>query len=242
MGLIVATDIADQFRTGGWEFTPEVTEVFDEHVHASVPFYDEIQAMICELTDWLLPDNGLYIDLGASTATTLAAICERHPGRRFRAELYDESGSMLEKAAKKTAGLNALVNFHVQLVQKPMKHRNADLTAALFMLQFLQPRERVDVLREAKRCAAPTGALVIAEKIRPEHPLFAEIAMDTSHDFKAKMGISDTAIRSKSRALRGVLIPRPLPQLLAEIDEAGWVYADVLFRWHQWVVVAAFAS
>lgn len=123
-----------------------------------------------------------------------------------------------------------------------MKHRGADLTTALFLLQFLRPAERVDVLREARRCSAATGALVIAEKIRPTHPVFAEIANDVSHDFKATQGISDTAIRSKARALRGVLIPRPLPDLLGEITEAGWAHPDVLFRWHQWIVVAALAS
>jgi tRNA (cmo5U34)-methyltransferase len=235
-------DIADRFGAGGWEFTPEVTEVFDDHVRASVPYYNDIQQMVCELSDWLLPDNGTYVDLGASTCTTLAAICARHPNRRFRADLYDESESMLQKGKDKLAQLNLVSNFHIQRVQQPFKHRTADLTAALFLLQFLPQRDRLGVLEQARHTSDPAGAIVVAEKIRPVSPLVAEIGNDVSHDYKATQGISDTAIRSKARALRGVLMPATLDQLLADLDKAGWRRADVIFRWYQWVVVLAFAS
>jgi tRNA (cmo5U34)-methyltransferase len=234
-------DIADSFTTGGWEFTPEVTAVFDDHVRASVPYYDDIQQMVAEFSDWLLPDNSLFVDLGASTCTTLQTICERHPTRRFRAELYDEEPSMLHKAKDKVAGLNVSPTFNVQRLQQPFKHKDADLTVSLFTLQFLREPDRLAVLTEARRCAAPNGAIILAEKIRPEHPLLAEIAMDASHDFKAKCGLNDTAIRSKARALRGVLMPQPLPRLMAELFHAGWNNADVVFRWHQWVIVIGFA-
>jgi tRNA (cmo5U34)-methyltransferase len=206
-----------------------------------VPYYDDIQAMVAQFSDWLLPAGGLFVDLGASTCTTLAAICDRHPGRRFRAELYDEEPSMLERAREKISGRNTLASFHVQRLQQPLKHLGADLTVALFTLQFLREQDRLLVLTEARRCAAGSGAIILAEKIRPEHPLLSEIAMDASHDFKAAAGITDTAIRSKARALRGVLMPQSLPRLLTELREAGWVSNDVVFRWHQWVIVIGFA-
>lgn len=234
-------DIADQFSTGGWEFTPEVTEVFDEHVRASVPFYDDIQELVASLSDWLLPNGGLFVDLGASTCTTLVEIAERHPTRRIRAELYDEEESMLALAQKKVAGLNVLPTFHIQRLQQPMKHREADMTVSLFTLQFLTPKDRLAVLTEARRCSADSGVIVLAEKIRPTHALLAEIGMDASHDYKAQAGIPDSAIRSKARALRGVLIPQTLERLMEELSVAGWRHADVLFRWHQWVIVIGFA-
>lgn len=234
-----ARDIADRFDAGGWKFTPEVTEVFDEHVHASVPFYDNIQALVAELSDWLLPDNGLFVDIGSSTCTTLAAICERHPSRRFRADLYDEEASMLKRGQEKLAGRNLLSTFHEQRVQKPFKHRDADMTVAIFLLQFLSPRDRLLVLNEARRCSSDQGALVIAEKVRQDYPVWAEIGNDVSHDYKSSQGISDTAIRSKARALRGVLIPQTLDYIYAELDQAGWKHVDTIFRWHQWAVIIA---
>lgn len=98
-------DIAEQFTTGGWQFTPEVAGVFPEHVRASVPFYDAIQDLIAETTDWLVPHGGLVADLGAATGITAARILTRHPEREIRFALYDESQPMLDQAAKLLAPL-----------------------------------------------------------------------------------------------------------------------------------------
>ena len=91
-------DIAEQFTTGGWQFTPEVADVFPEHVRASVPFYDEIQGLIAEASDWLVPHGGHVADLGASTGNTCRAIAGRHPDRDICFDLYDESEAMLKHA------------------------------------------------------------------------------------------------------------------------------------------------
>lgn len=103
-------------------------------------------------------------------------------------------------------------------------------------------RERVAALRLARASAAETGALIVAEKIRPQDSRWAEIGNDVSHDYKAEHGISDAAIRAKARALRGVLTPHPQAALVAAIEGAGWKSPEVLFRWHQWAVVGAFAT
>jgi len=239
----MASDIAEKFAPGGWEFTPEVTEVFDDHVAASVPYYDLIQAIIAQTTDWLLPNGGVYVDLGASTGTTAKMIAVRHPERRIRAFLYDEVPEMLDKAREKLTGYpNFVVERKVQSVIKTMDHHPSDLATAIFLLQFLAPEDRVGVLAQLRRLSKDTGALIVAEKVRPANPLWAEIANDVSHDFKANHGLSDTAIRQKAKALRGVLRPSTEAQLFAMIEAAGWEHPEVLFRWHQWTVIGALAS
>jgi tRNA (cmo5U34)-methyltransferase len=239
------TDIAESFPAGGWEFTPEVADVFDEHVRASVPFYEAIQNIVVETSDWLIPAGGLLADLGASTGTTVAAILARHPDREIRAALYDEQASMIEKARKRLYDLRvppARVSFHERRVETgPLDHEDADLTTILFTLQFLPIPDRQAVLAAAFEAAAPTGALLVAEKLRPVDSRWAEIATEASLDWKAAHGISAEAIRAKARALRGVLIPFPLSTLTGLIVDAGWHTPEVLFRWHQWVVVGAFA-
>jgi tRNA (cmo5U34)-methyltransferase len=237
-------DVAEQFGTGAWQFTPEVAAVFPEHVRASVPFYDVIQALIAELSDWLVPAGGLVADLGAATGTTAALIAERHPARSIRFALYDESAAMLDRARIAAAQMtgNHRVETHLTRIQAPLKHDQADLTLALFTLQFLPRLDRLSVLRMARSCAAETGALIIADKTRPHDARWSEIANDVSHDWKAEHGISDTAIRAKARALRGVLVPYPLDDMLRMITVCGWRSPEVLFRWHSWVVIGAFAS
>lgn len=236
-------DISESFNPGGWKFTAEVTDVFDVHVAASVPYYPLIQNIVTETTDWLLPDGGVYVDIGASTGTTAELIAQRHPDRHIRAYLYDEVPEMLDKASEKLAGYpNLKVERRPRNVLATMDHIPSDLVTSLFTLQFIAPELRGKVLEELHRRSKPTGALIVAEKIRPVHPLWAEIANDASHDFKADHGLSDTAIRQKARSLRGVLRPSTEDQLVLDIQDAGWRNPEILFRWHQWVVVGAFAS
>lgn len=238
-------DIAERFAAGSWEFNADVAEVFDDHVRASVPFYDAIQDLVAEASDWLVPAGGLVADLGAATGLTVARILDRHPERQARADLYDEQPAMLAKATARLVEPIAAgrVRVHAQRIETgPLQHDAADLTLCLFTLQFLPPAERRAALALARRSAADTGALIVAEKIRPTDVRWSEIAHDASHDWKAAHGVSADAIRAKSRALRGVLTPTPLADLVGAVREAGWCADEVLFRWHQWVVLAAFAT
>jgi tRNA (cmo5U34)-methyltransferase len=237
-----ARDIAEGFTPGGWEFTAEVAGVFGEHVRASVPFYDEIQDLIAETTDWLVPDGGLVADLGAATGITADRILTRQPAtRHLRFTLYDEAAPMLAEAAVLLAD-RAEVTYHEQQIQGQLTHVGADLTLALFTLQFLPFPDRRTVLAAARRCSATHGALIVAEKIRPADTRWAEIATDVSHDWKAAHGLTDAAIRAKARALRGVLMPSTMTALTEAVTAAGWQTPEILFRWHQWVVLGAFAT
>ena len=238
-------DIAEQFTTGGWQFTPEVAEVFPEHVRASVPFYDAIQDLIAEASDWLVPPGGHVADLGASTGITCCRIAERHPSRDITFDLYDDQPAMLkhaETALRALPGGRRCV-FHAARIQDgPLTHVNADLTLVLFTLQFLSQPDRIKALRLAREHSAATGALIVAEKIRPLDSRWAEIGNDASHDWKAAQGITDAAIRAKARALRGILVPHSQAALTSMITTAGWKSPEVLFRWHQWAVIGAFSN
>lgn len=243
------SDIAERFDTGGWQFTPEVVEVFDDHVRASVPHYDVIQDLVAETADWLVPAGGLVADLGASTGASARRILERHPDRGVRFALYDEQPAMLDQAASELRQLAAKVDgkcevtLHATRIQDgPLAHEDADLTLCLFTLQFLPPRDRVQALKLAREHSAENGALIVAEKIRAIDSRWAEIGTDVAHDYKAAHGISDSAIRAKAKALRGVLRPYPQQATVEAMAAAGWHAPEVLFRWHSWAVIGAFAS
>jgi tRNA (cmo5U34)-methyltransferase len=160
-------------------------------------------------------------------------------------DLYDESEAMLKRAdelLRELPGAHRRVMHRARIEQGPLTHVRADMTVCLFTLQFLPHSERVRALQLARAQAAPTGALLVAEKIQPVDPRWAEIAIDASHDWKADHGLSDAAIRAKARALRGVLMPATQAGLHAAMRQAGWRCPEVLFRWHQWALVGAFAG
>jgi len=59
---------------GGFTFNAKVADVFDDMVSRSVPYYEEMQRMVCELAqDFAVPNTNLY-DIGCSTATTLLTL------------------------------------------------------------------------------------------------------------------------------------------------------------------------
>jgi tRNA (cmo5U34)-methyltransferase len=226
---------------GSWAFTPEVARVFDEHVEASVPFYREIQALVAGLSDWLAPAAAVVADLGASTGTTAWMISRRHPNRRLTFHLYDAERSMLDVAAERLAGSDTTVHYHHTRLESGLLHDQADLTLALFTLQFLDPIDRAAVLAAARQRSRARGALIVAEKLRLTDALWQEIAISSSHDYKAMQGISSEAIRVKERSLRGVLNPLTDAENRQLLVEAGWSSLETLFRWQQWTVYAAFA-
>lgn len=238
-------DVAEKFGAGGWAFDEDVAEVFDAHVEASVPHYGLFQRLVVEAADWLLPSGGVVADLGASTGTTVAAIFERHPERRYEAHLYDEAPAMRDRAEEKLGDATRRWAYHVGRLQSgpPLGHERADLTLALFVLQFLDPRSREIVLRRAREKANDRGgALLVAEKIRIPDSRWSEIGADLSIDWKAEHGISPEAIHAKARSLRGVLRPATFGELTDQIIRAGWQPPTVIFRWHCWALVGAFAS
>jgi tRNA (cmo5U34)-methyltransferase len=238
-------DIAERYGPGGWQFDPAVAEVFDDHVRASVPFYDAIQQLIAECSDWLAPAGSLIADLGCSTGNTALAICARHHGRALRFALYDESVEMLARArpAVEAATAAGRVNsWPGKLPGDGLQHDGAGLTLAVFVLQFMPWEDRAELLAAARARSADDGALIVAEKIAVPDARWAEIGNDVSHDYKAEAGIADTAIRAKSRALRGVLRPATLGATAALVQAGGWAPPEVLFRWHQWAVIGSYAA
>lgn len=235
--------LTDTTPAGGWAFTPEVTAEFDEHVAASVPHYGEIQTMIAELSDWLAPDRAVIADLGASTGTTVAAIADRHPGRTLEAHLYDVETHMLDAArAKLGERPNVRGSYHSTNIVRELRHRGADLTVACLTLQFLPAARRAEALALARAHSAESGAIVVVEKVTQATAEWQEIATELTQERKAAAGLTDKEIRDKQAAIRGVLRPQTVDRLVAELETAGWESVEVLYRWHNWVMLAAKAA
>ena len=226
---------------GQWTFTPKVAAEFDKHVSSSVPFYNEIQDLVAQCSDWALPERAVFADLGASTGTTAAAISKRHPERNIGFVLYDREDAMLERARAKLSGVRASY-VRCDLGRDSLSHDEAGLTVALFTLQFMPEADRLRVLSEARDRASAGGMLVVAEKLREADSRWHEIAAELSWDQKLAAGLSAEHVVVKAASLRGVL--RPLDDLAnrAMIERAGWSSVEVLFRWQQWCVYGAFAG
>lgn len=237
------TDVSRSFGSGGWEFTPDVVRVFDEHVATHVPNYHLIQDLAVHLSDWFAPNGGVVVDVGSATGTTCKAISDRHPQRQLDFYLYDVEEEMNQAAMRKfeTASADHRVwTSTTDLSRRDPGHYSADLTLCLFTLQFLPPQDRHAVLgRLAERAHAGTGTLIVAEKIQMADGIWQEVANEATWDHKASYGVEAEDIRLKARALRGVLRPVSVDQLEEEIRISGWGAPVCVYRWFNWGVWVA---
>lgn len=229
---------------GAWTFTG-FGPSFDAHAAAHLPGYDSVQAVVAAVSSFTLPDGGVVADLGASTGRTMEGILDRHPDRRVEAHLYDVDASMLEEAAERLAARGRLTAHyhHGDLTQtETWAHVEADLTVALWLLQFVPPRHRIQVLAKARARAAQDGAILLAVKARHGDPRWQEVADAALADHKAAAGVTPQEAAAKTASLRGVLIPDTVTSTAFALERAGWHSPTVLWRWHVWTLIGAWAS
>lgn len=230
--------------TAPWTFQPAyIAENFDEHVPKHVPHYEQFQQQVCAVADWLLPRNGVVVDVGCSTGTTALAIERKYADRNPVYWLYDESQAMVKLAERKLLPFisSRRMNLLVGKAEHALCHSDADLSLALFTLQFMPQAARRQLLIGLSLRSKRGAALLVAEKVRPQSPRWSEYATSISLDYKATLGVDAAAIRDKERSLRSVLMPNTDDENRKLITDAGWRDVEVLFRWQNWILYGAFA-
>lgn len=216
---------------GEWRFDHEVAQDFDQHVRRSVPFYDQVQEMVVEMSEWFVRDNMAVYDLGTSTGETIAQLQRKHTGKKdLRFVGVDNSLPMLEKARTKcTSGNVQLLHQNlVSLSELP----DAGLVTAIYSLQFLPLSERRRVLERVHRDLQEGGAVIIVEKVRGETSLFEDMWLELYWDMKNRSGLNAEQVLAKARSLRGVLVPLTVSENIQLLREAGFSSVDVFLKWY----------
>lgn len=211
---------------------------FDQHVAAHLPGYADVQALIRLIASMQVPDGGTIADLGCSTGTTALNLAGL--GRDITFWLYDNDRSMLDIAGTRLADQHRVLCH--QDVREPLEHIGADLTIALWLLQFLPPQDWNQVLTQARHRSAPTGAVIIAARTMHTDTRWEQVGLAALDDYKAGQGVSADERAAKTRALRGVQGAWPVTRYRMALMDAGWHEPTVLWRWHIWTVIGAWAS
>ncbi len=223
-------------RSTDFEFDTAVAEVFDDMVGRSVPFYAEQQRMICELarTFWA-PGRRVY-DLGASTATTLAALAKQLPEE---AELigYDNSPAMIERGREKLReqGLESRIELRCADLNEAVSTLPLDGAGVVLMcwtLQFIRPLHRDHLIRHIYESLPEDGVLILAEKVLSNRGPVNRFFIDFYYDYKRRMGYSDVEITRKREALENVMIPYRIEENLELFRRSGFEMVETYFQWY----------
>lgn len=218
---------------GEWRFNEEVSRAFDSHVRKSVPFYDELQRMVVELSEYFVADGSVIYDLGSSTGETLYRLAEYHSGKEnLQLVGVEMSEAMVEEARKKVTSPNVRLRrsniLDVEFSPPP------DLVTSLFTLQFLRLAERRLLLARLGEALVEGGALVLVEKTRGNDAAFEDMWTELYWDFKRRQGLSPEQVLEKAGSLRGVLNPLTLEENLRLLRQSGFSHVEPFFKWYNW--------
>ncbi|WP_312365974.1 carboxy-S-adenosyl-L-methionine synthase CmoA [Ensifer sp.] len=227
-------------QVGDFAFNATVADVFDDMVGRSVPYYEEMQRMVCELAlDFAQPHTNLY-DIGCSTATTLLSLDGViRPDVRFVG--IDNAPDMLDKARQKieAAGARRKIELMAADLHQGVDMENASVVTMLLTLQFIRPLYRERVMRMMHRALNDRGCLLLVEKLTGEDTTFNRLFIQHYYDFKRRNGYSEIEISKKREALENVLIPYRLEENLQLLREVGFRSVEVFFRWYNFCGIVA---
>jgi tRNA (cmo5U34)-methyltransferase len=198
----------------------------------TVPFYDEIQRLIIEVSEYFVRDHSLVYALGSSTGQILHLLSIAHR-RKEDVEFIglDLDASKFNEVAKTVNKAN--VRFDHEAIM------NIDLlpttfVIALFTMQFLTIAERRRLLARVNQRMVEGGGLIMVEKVHGEHPCFGNMWTELYRDFRRRQGLTAEEILQRAQSNRGLLKPLSVAENRELLHQSGFGQIDIFFKWYNW--------
>jgi len=212
-----------------FEFDESVASVFDDMLSRSIPFYDEVRALIIALILAQQKDGKQILDLGSSTAKFLL---ELHS--RMETEMHltgiDNSEAMLERARQKAQAFGADITLRYADMLDYDYH-DLDIIIANYTLQFIRPMQRTALIKELYAGLNEGGLFIFSEKVVFADKHLDKQMIDIYYDYKKRQGYSAYEIAQKREALENILIPFTIEENIQMCRDAGFRQVDTLFQW-----------
>jgi tRNA (cmo5U34)-methyltransferase len=231
---------AERAKIDDFDFGENTAVVFDDMLHRSVPYYDEIQRMIATLANDFAVEGRAIYDLGCSTGTTLAAIGRQLGNRQMRFVGIDSSTEMLALAAGKLAALGLTdVDLRNQDLNKDFGIDAASVVLLVLTLQFIRPLHRERVLQTVYNGLDEGGCALLVEKVVGMNSNLNRLFIEHYYDMKRRNGYSELEIAQKREALENVLVPYRLDENEELLRKVGFRSVDVFFKWYNFCGIVA---
>jgi tRNA (cmo5U34)-methyltransferase len=221
-----------------FEFNEQVACVFDDMAQRSIPFYHIIQQMTVDLAvRFFQPGSSIY-DLGYSTGTTILLLLKKleHQGIEFFKILgLDTSEAMKKQAEQKLNQFSYPHKSSVTLLLQDIRqndYKHASVIIALYTLQFIEPKDRISLLKQIYKGLEPGGVFLMSEKLTQQDPLIRDAFVQHYYQLKRQHGYSELEISQKREALEQVLIPLTSDQYMGLFREAGFDSVYPYFSWY----------
>lgn len=223
-----------------FSFDDTVAAVFPDMIRRSVPGYETVVPLTGLLAARALRDDRpgprRAFDLGCSLGATTLAILRCVGDLSCDIVGVDDAPAMIERARQEVT--DPRVRFLCQDIRE-IALEPARAVTLNYVLQFLPPADRLDMLVRLHDALTPDGVLLLAEKIRFEDAATQQ-DYDAAHlDFKRANGYSELEISQKRTALENVMIIDSEEIHRARLQEAGF---SRVRKWYQCLNWAAFEA
>ena len=216
-------DIAD-FR-----FDKEVVEVFDDMVRRSVPGYDSMIQMIGLIARMYGQDNTNYYDLGSSTGAISLAIALNNKHQKNTFFAVDNSEEMVSKCKQNLE--SKIDNLQATCADINQIHiENASIVVLNLTLQFIDVKDRSNLIKKIYEGLNPGGVLIISEKIHFEDKETQDQITNLHIDFKKENGYSELEIANKRQAIENVLITDTKAIHIERLKDSGFKDTSCFFQ------------
>lgn len=223
-----------------FRFDAKVAHVFDDMVSRSVPFYNEMQRMTCEIAGDFAEAGSEIYDIGCSTGTTLLQL-DRKMGPHVGLVGIDNSAEMIDKARTKLEQADLMRSW--RLVNTDIHHNlpieNASVVTMLLTLQFARPLYRERIMKRIYDGLNRNGCVILIEKLVQEDSRVNRMFINHYYDFKRSNGYSETEIAKKREALENVLVPYRFEENHELLKAVGFSAVEQFFRWYNFCGIIA---
>ena len=224
-----------------FNFGKKTAKVFDDMLDRSVPFYEEMQRMIREITVEFAMDGTNIYDLGCSTGSTMLALNGYLPKKTSFVGV-DSSEQMLEEARAKlkAAKYEGRYKLLCHDLNKGCPVKNASVVIMNLTLQFIRPIYRERTIKNIAAGLNEGGALILIEKVLSPNSTINRLFIKFYYDFKRRNGYNDLEIAQKREALENVLVPYHFDENRELLLKNGFRGCDIFFRWYNFCGILAF--
>ncbi|MCB1866934.1 MAG: methyltransferase domain-containing protein [Chromatiales bacterium] len=205
---------------GGWSFSEDVAERFDDHVARSIPLYEQGHELIARISDYFLPTGSLCYELGCSTGRLLERLGRRHVSREVRFVGVDNQAGMVVRARSRCQSLASVKVLRGDL--RDLQFDTSSLVISYYTCQFVDPEHRLSLFQSIARALSKGGAFVLFEKVLAPSARAQDVLSGVYTTFKREQGYSADEIIAKAESLRGVLRPLSIAENHRLLRRAGF--------------------
>ena len=196
-------------------------EGFDNHIDKSVRGYSHLWGDILSLSKYFVEDYTQVVDIGCSTGKLLKGMIEQnqkhiphaqYTGIEIEEDFYGDYTFDENKYSQ--------LSYYKGDV-RDYSFNNCSLVTSIFSLQFMPPKDRLDVVKKVYDGLNKGGAFIFSEKTFSCDPKIQDMMTFTFYDYKRK-NFTDKEILDKEVQLRHMMKLNTKTEIYDMFNKAGF--------------------